>query len=96
MNSRIVGALWERSKDGKTYYSGVLKDLHGDINIAVFPNTYKERDNQPDFNIVLSFGIDERKQVVEPTKSVVIIKKNGKKKADEIVKSMEEEACVPF
>ena len=36
-------------------YSGVLKDFRCDIRIAVFPNTYKEKDNQPDMNIVISF-----------------------------------------
>jgi len=34
--------------------SGVIQDLSGDINIAVFKNDKKEADKQPDYNIVLS------------------------------------------
>ena len=53
--SRKIGALWIRkSQDGKTFLSGVIQDLSGDINIAVFKNDRKEADNQPDYNIVLS------------------------------------------
>ena len=53
--NRIIGVLWKKEKNGMDYYSGVLKDLRGDIRVAVFPNTYKEKENQPDMNIVLSF-----------------------------------------
>ena len=53
--SRKIGALWIRkSQDGKTFLSGVIQDLSGDINIAVFKNDRKEAENQPDYNIVLS------------------------------------------
>ena len=75
-NNRIVGALWEKHKDGNAYYSGVLRDLSGDINIAVFPNNKKEKPNQPDMNIVLSFGIKKTETPVEAEPP----KKGGKKK----------------
>lgn len=53
--SRKIGALWIRqSQDGRNYLSGVIQDLSGDINIAVFKNDKKEADKQPDYNIVLS------------------------------------------
>ena len=53
--SRKIGALWiKQSQDGRTYLSGVIQDLSGDINIAVFKNDKKEADKQPDYNIVLS------------------------------------------
>lgn len=53
--TKKIGALWKKTtQDGKTYLSGVLSDLRGDINIAVFKNDRKEKDNQPDYNIVLS------------------------------------------
>jgi uncharacterized protein (DUF736 family) len=55
MASRQIGALWVRkSKDGKNYMSGTLEDLRGNIQIAVFKNDRKEKENQPDFRIVLS------------------------------------------
>lgn len=53
--SRKIGALWsKKTQDGKSFLSGVLNDLGGDINIAVFKNDRKENDNHPDYNIVLS------------------------------------------
>ena len=53
--SRIIGALWKRqTQDGKTYLTGVLNDLGGDIQIAVFTNDRKEKENHPDYRIVLS------------------------------------------
>lgn len=55
MSNRRIGSLWLRqSKEGKKYYSGVLQDLRGDINIVIFPNDRKEKESQPDFAILLS------------------------------------------
>jgi uncharacterized protein (DUF736 family) len=63
MPSRKIGALWLRkTNDGKTYMSGILNDLSADISIAVFKNDRKEKDNQPDYNIVLS----EKKETSKP------------------------------
>lgn len=62
--SRKIGALWLRqTQDGAKYFSGVIQDLSGDINIAVFQNDKKEKDNQPDYNIVLS---EKPKPVPQP------------------------------
>ena len=59
-----MGALWIKQKqDGTKFMSGVLQDLGGDINIAVFKNDKKEQPNHPDYNIVLS----ERQQASNPT-----------------------------
>jgi uncharacterized protein (DUF736 family) len=53
--SRPIGALWLRkSSNGIQYMSGVLNDLAGDIQIAIFKNDRKEKENQPDYRIVLS------------------------------------------
>jgi uncharacterized protein (DUF736 family) len=63
MASQKIGALWKRkSEGGKTFLSGVIQDLRGDIQIAVFINDRKEKDNQPDFNIVRSEQKEEKKQ----------------------------------
>jgi hypothetical protein len=60
--SKKIGSLWLRqTKDGKKYMSGVLNDLSGDIQIAIFPNDRKEKENQPDFQIVLYEKREERK-----------------------------------
>ena len=64
--AKRIGALWlKTSKDGETFYSGVIKDLRGDIPIVVFKNTRKEKETQPDFNIVLSEGRKESVSVEE-------------------------------
>jgi uncharacterized protein (DUF736 family) len=55
MSNRKIGALWVRTtQEGKKYMSGVLNDLRGDISIAVFKNDRKEKENQPDYNIIIS------------------------------------------
>ncbi len=62
MANRKIGALWLRkSKDGLSFLSGVVQDMRGDINIAVFKNDRKEKDNQPDYNIVLSEPREEKR-----------------------------------
>ena len=53
--AKNIGALWlKTSKEGELFYSGVIRDIRGDIPIVVFQNNRKERENQPDYNIVLS------------------------------------------
>ena len=79
--NRIIGVLWLKHKDDQNYYSGVLRDLHGDINIAVFPNSYKQADNQPDMNIVLSWG-DRKPKPAETVKNSNV-KKKKKPETDE-------------
>lgn len=55
MANNYIGVGWKKTtKDGQIYISGVLRDLSGDIAIAIFPNNKKEKENQPDFNIVRS------------------------------------------
>lgn len=59
--SKQVGALWlkEYEKDGqkKKMFSGELDlGVLGKVNIAVFKNDKKEKENQPDYRIVLSEG----------------------------------------
>ena len=53
--SKTIGALWKRqSKGGLSYLSGILEDISGDVQIAVFVNDKKEKESQPDFRIVRS------------------------------------------
>jgi len=54
-----IGALWLKQikkgdRAGEQYFSGTLKDIRGEIRIAVFMNDKKEKENQPDWKIVLS------------------------------------------
>lgn len=66
MASRQIGSLWVRqSKGGITYMSGVLQDLGSDIQIAIFKNDRKEKENQPDYKIVLSEKKQEKTVVAD-------------------------------
>jgi uncharacterized protein (DUF736 family) len=63
--SRKIGALWlKETKDGKKYFSGVLEDMRGEIRIAIFKNDRKEKENQPDYQIIVS---EERREQREPS-----------------------------
>lgn len=55
LNQRI-GALWKKTskKDGMTFYSGTIDTMFGKVSISVFKNDKKEKDNQPDLNIVFN------------------------------------------
>lgn len=65
--SRKIGALWlKETKDGKKYFSGVLEDLRGEIRIAVFKNDRKEKENQPDYQIIVSEERREQREAAEP------------------------------
>ncbi len=72
--SRKIGALWLReTKDGKKYMSGVLEDIRGEIRIAVFRNDRKEKENHPDYQIIVSEERRERSEsdpVAESTDAV--------------------------
>lgn len=55
MANRKIGALWSKTtKQGQDYFSGMISDLRGEIQIAVFKNDNKQNENQPDYNILLS------------------------------------------
>lgn len=46
-----VGALWsKKSAKGEEYLNGKF----GDAELKVFPNSYKEKENQPDFIVYLA------------------------------------------
>ena len=54
MSKRKIGALWsKKTKEGQEYFTGVISDLRGDIQIVVFRNE-KKSENQPDYDILLS------------------------------------------
>lgn len=49
-----IGALWNKTtKAGKTLQTGQIEIDGKKFDIAVWPNGYKERSNQPDFIIYL-------------------------------------------
>jgi len=65
MPRRKIGALWsKKTTDGKEYYSGVISDLRGDIQIVIFRNDKKQNENQPDYNILLSEPKEAEKEEI--------------------------------
>jgi uncharacterized protein (DUF736 family) len=55
VNKRKIGALWsKKASEGKEYFTGVISDLRGEIQIVVFRNDKKQNENQPDYDILLS------------------------------------------
>lgn len=81
MASKKIGALWLRkTKGGEQYMSGVISDLRGDIQIVCFRNTKKEKQNHPDFNIVLSEPREEKRSDnggIEETPAVIDVEGSG-------------------
>ena len=51
-----IGALWNNRSKGKTaFLSGVINaGLLGQKRVVVFKNELKEKDNEPDYHILLS------------------------------------------
>ena len=67
MPKRKIGALWsKKTSEGREYFTGVISDLRGDIQIVVFQNN-KKTDNQPDYDILLS---EPKKQAEEVVSSI--------------------------
>ena len=61
MANTKIGALWsKKTTEGKEYFTGVISDLRGDIQIVVFRNDKKQNDNQPDYDILLSEPKEEK------------------------------------
>ena len=62
MANKKIGALWSKTtSEGQEYFSGVISDLRGEIQIVVFKNDKKESENQPDYDILLSEPKEEVK-----------------------------------
>lgn len=51
---RDIGALWKREGKGQRYLSGKLTIDGKQVDVVVFVNKFKEKDNQPDFRVYSS------------------------------------------
>lgn len=49
-----IGALWEKEGKAGKYMSGQIEIGGNKINIVVFKNTNKKKENHPDWNILIS------------------------------------------
>ena len=54
--SKQIGAFWLReSKAGEKYFSGVIDlGVYGEQKVAVFKNKNKEKENHPDYRMIIS------------------------------------------
>jgi len=94
--SQEIGAFWlKEDKNGKQYFSGVLKDIRGEIRVAMFPNDRKEKENQPDWKLVLS--TDYKKDGDGSAQRSDLVKKPSfkKKSEDEDIPIIEDGDEVP-
>lgn len=50
-----IGALWAKEGQKGEFYKGhIILDNGEKVNIVIFKNNYKNKENQPDFNILKS------------------------------------------
>ena len=53
-NKLELGALWKKtSKDGNSFYTGLIKIDGKEINVICFPNKAKKEDKHPDVRVYL-------------------------------------------
>jgi len=55
--AKRVGALWanKAKESGKSYLAGYIDlGIFGQAKVVIFKNDKKEKENQPDYNVVLS------------------------------------------
>ena len=66
MALKNIGALWLKTKEnGTKFFSGTINNgIHGDINVMVFKNDDKQKENHPDYRIVMATD-DEQKPAAE-------------------------------
>ena len=66
MKSVELGALWKKKdKNGKQYLTGSINVFpFGQINITIFENSYKTKDNQPDYKLLYTPKEADNKGIV--------------------------------
>ena len=70
---KTMGVLWTiKGPDGKPrYFSGYINcGILGDIAITVFKNRYKNKEGDPDFNIVLAHPKASKEDEIPPNDTV--------------------------
>tara|TARA_Y100000310_G_scaffold295215_1_gene326340 strand:- start:3456 stop:3716 length:261 start_codon:yes stop_codon:yes gene_type:complete len=58
-SQRELGALWKRESPNQKYLTGRLQVDGKDVNVVVFMNKHKTKENQPDFRVYRSKDRDE-------------------------------------
>ena len=56
-----ITGLWKnKTKEGKSYMSGSLKNLGINARVMIFKNDKKEHEEQPDYNLCIATNLDKR------------------------------------
>ena len=49
-NPDEIGALWQKEKNGKIYFTVIVND----VKVVIFPNDRKQTEKQPDYRVLIS------------------------------------------
>jgi len=60
---RLMGLYKGKTKDGQTILSGTLRGT--DLKILVMPNKFKQSDNHPDFQVLLTKNVKQEAPTLE-------------------------------
>lgn len=51
---REIGAFWKRQSSSQSFLSGKIEIEGKKLEVVLFSNRYKEKDNQPDYRLYIS------------------------------------------
>jgi uncharacterized protein (DUF736 family) len=75
---REMGALWKKKGNSQTYLSGTIEipsDEYGGkekVNVVIYSNKYKEKDNHPDFRVYRSEEMKKEATVQEDSDNEIL------------------------
>lgn len=59
--SKVIGSFW-RKNSGNLVANGTLEVIAGiELKVSLFKNNRKEKENDPDFNLIISKELEEKK-----------------------------------
>lgn len=80
---REIGAFWKRQSSSQSFLSGKIEIEGKKLEVVLFSNRYKEKDNQPDYRLYIS-----------PEPKSFSLEENAKENAKEDVKEDVKEELV--
>ena len=72
-----IGALWEKSSNKGTYFTGQIEVNGTKVSIVCFKNSYKKEDRHPDYRIFVSVPKENRPSQPEPQKERTYLDENN-------------------
>jgi uncharacterized protein (DUF736 family) len=62
---REIGAFWKRESPSQKFLSGKIEVEGKKLEVILFTNKYKEKDNQPDYRLFLSVDDKPKTEVLD-------------------------------